>query len=101
MSMLTSQVDRLRTAADQFDKVLCGKFDAIEPLTIPPMMREAADTIENLRNRLTETCRNADARAEAGGVWHSPRFVCSECGAAYVMSDYVRFCPNCGRRVVG
>ena len=47
-----------------------------------------------------ETCRNADARAEAGGVWHSPRFVCSKCGAAYVMSDYARFCPSCGRRVV-
>ena len=63
--------------------------------------------IQNQRKQLREmqaplkreTCRNADSRAEAGGVWHSPRFVCSECGVAYVMSDYASFCPNCGRRV--
>jgi rubrerythrin len=77
-----------------------GEFYAVNLSSIPPMLRYAADTITDLRNRLTETCRNADASAEAGGVWHSPRFVCSECGAAYVMSDYARFCPRCGRRVV-
>ena len=47
-----------------------------------------------------ETCRNVDANADAGGAWHSPRFVCSECEAVYVMSDYAHFCPGCGRRRV-
>jgi rubrerythrin len=60
-------------------------------------MDDAADTIENLRNRLTETCHD---------VGLAPYFFeCSECGkthlrnAAYV--DMPNYCPECGRKVVG
>ena len=106
MSMLLAQCEKLRNRANdlrerftftRYGGAVCRDSLAYEAASL---MEDAADTIEGLRNRLTETCRNADARAEAGGVWHSPRFECSECGAAYVMSDCVHFCPNCGRRVV-
>lgn len=106
MSMLTEQTKKLRNKAndlrERFTFTRYGGAVSRDSLAYEAasLMEDAADTIENLRNRLTETCRNADARAEAGGVWHSPRFVCSECRAVYVMSDCVRFCPNCGRRVV-
>lgn len=94
MSMLTTQVKRLRTAADQLDKVLHGRFDAIEPSTIPPMMREAADTIENLRNRLTETCELVNAG--------DGKCICFECGykALDEWWNGFKYCPNCGRKVV-
>lgn len=95
MSMLTGQVEKLRKRAKEL-----RQGDWSDGADDARLMDDAADTIENLRNRLTETCRNADACAEAGGMWHSPRFVCSECGAVYVMSDYARFCPSCGRQVV-
>lgn len=52
MSAPTSQADRLRTAADQLEKAMRGRFDAINPNDLPPMMRDAADTIDDLCNRL-------------------------------------------------
>lgn len=94
--MLTGQAQRLRTVADQMDKVLSGKYDAINPSTISPLLRDAADTIEDLRNRLTETCEleiNTDMTAVK----------CSRCG--YVVPKgtnlmNVKYCAGCGRKVV-
>lgn len=51
--MLMGQTQRLRTAADQMDKALRGKYDAINPSTVPPLLRDAADTIEDLRKTLS------------------------------------------------
>ena len=105
MSMLTAQCDKLRKAAYEVERIKNDNIgilmgDSITLADAAMQLREAADTIADLRMQLKDTCRNADTCAEAGGMWHSPRFVCSECGAAYVMSDYARFCPSCGRRVV-
>lgn len=124
MSAPTSQADRLRTAADQLEKVMRGRFDAINPNDLPPLLREAADTIDDLCNRLTDTCRNiAVLNADGTSQYY---FVCSACGLAVdsylgvVRTDYVtrkdgtkdyqtfcvgdRYeferCPSCGRRVV-
>ncbi len=102
MSMLTGQVKQLRKTAD---KLRANGFieDAFE-------VRHAADTIESLRNRLTETCHDLSGTGANGEqVFH-----CSECGC--VMSlydldganvlctnhvfDYPRYCPNCGAEVV-
>ena len=82
MSMLTAQCAKLRKAAKAYEDVA--------PYTAA-LMREAADTIAALRNRLTETCHDTN---------ESPlRFVCSECGG--VTSEIApRYCPACGREVV-
>lgn len=95
MSMLTAQVDELRTASTWVSLYLAGATNAI-PMNTAILLRDAADTIENLRNRLTETCHD---------VGFAPYFFeCSECGqnhlrnAAYV--DMPNYCPNCGRKVM-
>lgn len=48
---------------------------------------------------LSNTCHNVAAPPEEG-FWPMPHFACSACGKYYVASDYVYFCPSCGRRVV-
>ena len=91
MSMLTAQCERLRDAANG--------LDAMSFYAYAREMREAADTIEKLRNRLTETCHNV-AEYPEDGFWPSPHFKCDVCGASHVSMEYVYYCPNCGRRVV-
>lgn len=99
MSMLTSQVENLRIMAR-----LVREYEYRE---ISWALRHAADTIENLRNRLTEY----------GMRYDTDDYVCPQCGTVmdYVtrgdddekvipMDDYViplHYCPHCGRRVVG
>lgn len=115
MSMLTEQTKKLRKTAYEVENI---KNDTIGLLTRDSrtladavmQMRDAADTIENLRNRLTETCHDLSGTGANGEqVFH-----CSECGC--VMSlydldganvlctnhvfDYPRYCPNCGRMVI-
>ena len=96
MSMLTAQVGKLRDRARELrrGRWLDGADDA-------RLLDDAADTIENLRGRLTEqTCINvADPPEE--GFWPMPHFKCFVCGAYYVTDKYVYYCPNCGRKVVG
>lgn len=46
-----------------------------------------------------DTCHNVAAPPDEG-FWPMPHFECSICGASYVTSEYVYFCPNCGRKVV-
>ena len=104
MSMLTEQCDKLRKAAYEVERIkndasgmLMG--DTITLADVAMQLREAADTIAALRNRLTETCHNV-AEYPEDGFWPSPHFKCSECGASHVSMEYVRYCPSCGRRVV-
>lgn len=105
MSMLTAQCDRLRETADEVERIKHNNADWIwrDGITLTDAARElrdAADTIEGLRDRLTEqTCFNvADPPEE--GFWPMPHFKCSVCGAYYVTDKYVYYCPNCGRKVV-
>lgn len=104
MSALASQADSLRTAADQFEKAMRGRFDAINPSDLPPMLREAADTIENLRNRLTEreTCQIeldwAYDEYPQARWWR-----CHGCGERFLYQRGLNptYCPECGlQRVV-
>jgi rubrerythrin len=82
MSMLTEQCARLRKTAKAYEDVA--------PNTAA-LMREAADTIAALRNRLTETCHDTGE--------DPTRFVCSECGGVEG-ETLPRYCPNCGAEVV-
>lgn len=108
MSMLTEQIKRLRETAAE----LCqyGTHFGYS-VTRDPLMRdaarqmvEAADTIENLRNRLTETCHmvlkdDHEEYGESFFVW----WECDECGGVLPNgfgTPEVRYCPNCGRKVV-
>ena len=89
MSMLSRQTERLRALANLFEGFGYENF-ARE-------IRDAADTIDNLRMQLQETCRNiADDSVEDLVVW----FECSECGIRCPEQSYMHFCPNCGRRVI-
>ena len=58
MSVLSSQADELREAARQFDGYQNGE--------ISRMLREAADTIESLRDRLQESCGQVPEQAKRG-----------------------------------
>lgn len=101
MSMLTAQVDELRTASTWVSLYLAGATNAI-PMNTAILLRDAADTIENLRGQLTDValCHNV-----------APDyldFLCDSCGFVHYHSDENDdgdgnrwfYCPNCGRKVV-
>ena len=104
MSMLTSLADRLREAAKLYDHM-------VEPMTAA-LMREAADTIISLRDRLQAaelrgTCEykpmwNDDdlITGEYVGMWYTG------CGDALIWNadndeccKPPAFCPYCGGKV--
>ena len=121
MSELGSQVDALREAADEASDLDYTELVNIGWMrdTLAPMLREAADTIESLRDRLQDaeamidhtcdTCENISKYAK-----ECNHFTCSECGCTVEDAEgyYVSvhkgncshqlpwsFCPNCGARV--
>lgn len=90
MSILSAQTKKLRKIA--------MRMDVISLYATAQELRDAADTIDELRERLQETCHNAHQdSAEDLAVW----FECSECGVTYIEVTPMNFCPSCGRRVVG
>ena len=108
MSMLTAQCDRLRETADEVERIKHNNADWLwrDGITLTDAARElrdAADTIEGLRDRLTDValCHNV-----------APDyidFLCDSCGFVNYHSDENNdgngnrwfYCPNCGRRCVG
>lgn len=101
MSMLSLQVDGLREMAVKLgvNGVCTGDLSEL-----CVMLREAADTIESMRDRLqaaelgSGTC---EFKPFADEDWSEPnavRGVCSECSALMYGKD--NYCPNCGKRVV-
>lgn len=55
MSMLSAQVDRLRELATRCDELQVGAVRAVRvPLNIGSILREAADTIWELRNKCAD-----------------------------------------------
>ena len=106
MSMLSIQIAELRDAAKLYDGM-------VEPRTAE-LLREAADTIESLRDRLqnqafalgmqdalgSETCElvETDSYRNANETIHV--LECSVCGKTceHVNGSYPR-CPHCGRKV--
>lgn len=98
MSMLSSQADELRLMAR-----LVRDYDYKE---ISRMLREAADTIISLRDRLQDaelgrgTCHNTSHHLDES------RFHCSECGFGCWVKDVSdgrdklpSYCPRCGAEV--
>ena len=110
MSMLSEQCARLRSWADQFDDR--ADLDALAPL-LARDLREAADTIISLRDRLqaaelgSGTCKLIDTTSPGNDdYWNSAK--CSECGAEFTCAIFGRssdtpdadYCPSCAK-VVG
>ena len=62
MSELSHQADELRETADRLDRIADVSTPWIH-VKLTPMLREAADTIISLRNRLQDA---EDARYDAG-----------------------------------
>lgn len=114
MSMLSRQIDKLREKAQLFEGYNNGE--------ISRMLRDAADTIESLREKekATEawntraemsqediailldelgvserTCHKVVAITDDGKYQYS---LCSECNCHLEQED--NYCPNCGAKVV-
>ena len=62
-----------------------------------PDIYSLAGTLANL---IDPTCEDVSEPPDSGGFWPSPHFKCSVCGTQHVSVGYVRYCPNCGARVV-
>lgn len=110
MSMLGRQIKELWRMADELDEHsafigYCGSVSR-DPFIRDAvfLMREAADTIESLRDRLQAaelgngTCEQVLSDCNDGLM---PPFTahCSACGAEWGFTP--RYCHNCGARVVG
>lgn len=102
MSMLTVQIDQLRTASIWVNLYFANAVNAI-PINTAILLEDAADTIEILRNQLikNQTCRNV---SDVDNI-----FICSECKCQIegmvVLNGANRwveppYCPNCGRKVI-
>lgn len=104
MSMLTAQVDELRTASTWVSLYLAGATSAI-PMNTAILLRDAADTIENLRDRLAEpwTCRmdfiDTFERYDGDEEYLCE---CSVCGGKSwePAHDLPQYCRKCGAKVV-
>lgn len=101
MSMLSAQVDRLRETANNLKKV--------QELSTPwakknlvPLLSEAADTIESLRDKLLNaTLGSGECELVDNGPWGYP-YTCSACRAQYdpdILNGEWNHCPNCGKAV--
>lgn len=117
MSMLTMQIDELRKAARNIQgnlgRCCYRRKDVNEMQQVSDMLREAADTIESLRDRLqadvlgSGTCNPEETEAityydEYGHDAVKVHVMeCDECGGTYehVYGDY-EWCPRCGRKAV-
>ena len=98
MSMLSAQCEKLRTMAIRADCTLPE---------VARLMRDAADTIDELRTRCQElqekewqTCHLVTESTYATDWPNNQR--CDQCGeyVAVVSPEVVRYCPSCGRRIV-
>ena len=54
---------------------------------------------ERLADLIDPTCGDV-SEPPKDGFTSVPVFKCSECGCQHVSPKYVRYCPNCGARVV-
>lgn len=65
-----------------------------------PMPINDAELMSCLADLIDPTCEDVSEPPESGGFWPAPHFKCSVCGTQHVSVGYVRYCPNCGARVV-
>ena len=54
---------------------------------------------ERLADLIDPTCEDI-SKPPKDGFYPVPVFECSKCKRKHISPDYVRFCPNCGARVV-
>lgn len=93
MSMLSHQADELRETAERLDRIADVSTPWIHA-KLTPMLREAADTIISLRDRMQKASEGCEYCKGGNGFD----------GQTAMMSNHgwqtIRHCPNCGRKVV-
>ena len=57
------------------------------------------DMFKVLADLIDPTCEDV-SEPPKDGFTPVPVFKCSECGCQHISPEYVRYCPNCGARVV-
>lgn len=104
MSMLTGQVEGLRKTAYEVERIKDNNADWLwrDGITLADaarQLREAADTITDLRSRLTEsqTCHMELLPDEPTTSIQPMR--CTACGHK-TYAQLASYCPSCGRKVV-
>ena len=112
MSMLSVQCKTLRKVAYEVERIKHNNADWIwrDGITLMDAareMRDAADTIAELRLRCQElqekewrTCHLVTESTDARDWPNNQR--CDHCGeyVAVVSPERVNFCPSCGKRIV-
>ena len=64
-----------------------------------PQGREFSLLFNRLADPIDPTCKDVSETPKEGFT-PVPFFKCSECGCQHIAPEYVRYCPNCGARVV-
>lgn len=100
MSMLSAQSDELRKKAEELRHVHADDASAGLLFAAMGAMREAADTIENLRDRLQESERHNRINLEVMGEMHHPEIVdlMQECHATQANYEHCKYSTNRGWR---
>jgi hypothetical protein len=103
MSMLTEQCDKLRKSAYEVERIKNDNIgilmgDSITLADVAMQLREAADTIADLRMQLTDKTCHVKATEKMGDSFS---FSLS-CGHSMVspFNDHPDYCPWYGRKVV-
>lgn len=104
MNTLTVQTEKLRKSAYEVEGVKNNNADLLRhdgiTLAVAAMrLRDAADTIADLRMQLTERTCHMVTDHDAFEVWQE----CDECGCMLpnpCTMPKIHYCPSCGRRVI-
>lgn len=93
---------KLREAAEDIEEVSPYPAIVLNEITNIIAINEITsyqDFFNRLADLIDPTCGDVSELAK-DGFTPVPVFKCSECGCQHISSGYVRYCPNCGARVV-
>ena len=107
--MLTRQevAKKWRETGERLDKEPPSSLTGTACITLFELLESAgirdnnsySDVFNRLADIIDPTCKDV-SEPPNNGFAPVPVFKCSECGCQHISPKYVRYCPNCGARVV-